>query len=316
MQQTTWNKEKINELFTEPFFELIYKAYTCHKKNFSIKEMEFCALSNIKTGGCTENCGYCAQSKHFNTNVKEEKLLDIDSVVAQAQNAKTNGAKRFCMGAAWANPSENDFSTVLTIIKKIKNISLETCATLGMLTQKQAKELKDAGLDFYNHNLDTSRSYYKKIISTRTYDERLQTIKHIVDAGINVCCGGIFGMGETRTDRIELLLALQQLPKLPASIPINELIPIANTPLANSEPINEFELIKTIAVTRLMFPSSRIRLAAGREKMSNVMQAWCFIAGANSIFIGEKLLTAQNPQINSDIQLLETLGINAPHVQT
>lgn len=312
MSLDIWSEEKINELFERPFFELMYEAYTAHRANFDICEMEFCTLSSIKTGSCPEDCAYCPQSAHYNTNLKKEKLMDIESVLMQAKKARECGAKRFCMGAAWKNPPKKEFPVVLEMIKEVKKLGLETCVTLGMLTAEQASLLKLSGLDFYNHNLDTSPEFYSSIITTRTYQDRLDTIQNVIDAGINVCCGGILGMGETRADRIKMLLTLYQLPVHPVSIPINKLIPIKGTPLENAKPLDSFEFIKSIAATRLIFPKSKIRLSAGRKGMSDEVQAWCFMAGANSIFIGDKLLTAKNPDQNHDMQLLQTLNIRTP----
>lgn len=307
-----WNEEKILDLFNLSFFDLVYQAHTLHKQNFNTQDMEFCTLSSIKTGACPENCAYCPQSGHYNTGLKNEKILDTELVVTQAKIAKANGAQRFCMGAAWKNPPKKDFPKVLDMIREVKNLGLETCVTLGMLDAEQAAQLKATGLDFYNHNLDSSESFYSTIISTRTYQDRLDTIQHVIDAGINVCCGGILGMGETRQDRVQLLLALHQLPVAPQSIPINKLIPIKGTPLEKAQALDQFEFIKTIAVSRLMFPIAKIRLSAGRESMSDETQAWCFMAGANSIFIGDKLLTAKNPDQDQDIRLLKKLNINLP----
>lgn len=309
MSQEVWNENKISNLFEQPFFDLIYNAYSCHKANFSSLEMEFCTLSNIKTGACPEDCAYCPQSGHYKTGVKKENLLNLEKVLSQAKIAKENGAKRFCMGAAWRNPPEKEFSKVLEMVREVKQLGLETCATLGLLDKQQAEQLKEAGLDFYNHNLDTSENYYASIISTRTYEDRLTTIQHVINAEINVCCGGILGMGESRQDRIKLLLTLHKLPQSPQSIPINKLIPIKGTPLENAKALDPFEFIKTIAVARLMFPKSRIRLSAGREGMPDESQAWCFMAGANSIFIGDILLTAKNPNLLHDIELLRKLNI-------
>lgn len=310
--KTTWTKKKIMRLYEKPFFELIHQAYICYKANFDIQEMEFCVLSSIKTGACPEDCAYCPQSGHYKTGVKKENLIDVAQVLEQAQQAKTNGAKRFCMGAAWRNPPEKDFLKVLDMVRVVKNIGLETCATLGMLDEEQAQALKAAGLDYYNHNLDTSPNYYTSIITTRVYQDRINTISNVIAAKINVCCGGILGLGESRDDRIEFLLSLLALPSVPQSIPINQLIPIPGTPLENQKSLDIFEFIRTIAVTRIIFTKSKIRLSAGRENMSDEMQAWCFMAGANSIFIGEKLLTAKNPDQNQDIELLKKLNIRTP----
>ena len=312
MTSANWTFDAMIGYLEKPFFELIYEAYSVHRKNFDVQDMEFCTLSSIKTGACPEDCAYCPQSGHYNTGLKKEKLIAIETVLSQAKCAKAAGAKRFCMGAAWKNPPKKDFPAVLEMVREVKKLGLETCVTLGMLDEAQAHQLKAAGLDFYNHNLDTSPEYYDAIISTRTYQDRIDTIGHVASAGINVCCGGILGMGESRADRINMLLALHQLPQMPQSIPINKLIPIKGTPLEYADPLDHFEFIKTIAITRLMFPTSKIRLSAGREEMSDEIQAWCFMAGANSIFIGDKLLTAKNPSQNRDAQLLQSLSIRMP----
>lgn len=312
MERETWSQESISHLFELPFFELLFKAYSVHRANFDIKEMEFCTLSSIKTGTCPEDCAYCTQSGHYKTGLKREKLIDINSVIEQAKLAKKNGAKRFCMGAAWRSPPKGELPKVLEMVKAVKALGLETCVTLGMLNKDQAHDLKQAGLDFYNHNLDTSPNFYQKIISTRTYQDRIDTLKNVRDAGINVCCGGILGMGESREDRIELLLQLNQLPEPPMSIPFNQLIPMKGTPLEKAVPLDSFEFIKTIAVARLIFPKSMIRLSAGREEMTDELQAWCFMAGANSIFCGDKLLTAKNPGQDRDFNLLNRLGVKIP----
>lgn len=310
-----WTVSLIAKAFAKPFFELIQAAYTCHRSHFKARDMEFCALSSIKTGTCPEDCAYCPQSGHYNTGLKKEKLRDLDTILAQAKAAQEKGAKRFCMGAAWRGPPEREFDRVLNMVKAVKKMGLETCATLGMLNKAQASALKAAGLDYYNHNLDTSREYYSTIISTRKYEDRLETIAHVAEAGIHVCCGGILGMGETRDDRIRLLWALYKLPVAPKSIPINHLIPIPGTPLAEEKPLDFFEVARMIAVTRIVFPKSKIRLSAGREQMSDEMQAWCFMAGANSIFIGDKLLTAKNPDHAHDLKLLKKLDISPWHNQ-
>lgn len=312
MKKETWSQQAVSDLFELPFFELLFKAYSMHRVNFDITDMEFCTLSSIKTGTCPEDCAYCTQSGHYKTDLKKEKLIDIDSVIEQAKVAKKNGAKRFCMGAAWRSPPKRELPKVLEMIKAVKALGLEACVTLGMLDKEQAHDLKQVGLDFYNHNLDTSPDFYQKIITTRTYKDRIETLKNVRDAGINVCCGGILGMGESREDRIRLLLQLNQLPEPPTSIPINQLVPMKGTPLENTEPLDPFEFIKTVAVTRLMFPKSMIRLSAGREEMTDELQAWCFMAGANSIFCGNKLLTARNPGQDRDFSLLNRLGFKTP----
>lgn len=312
MQQTHWTAEQVHQLYELPFFELVQQAYHTHRQHFERGDMEFCALCSIKTGACPEDCAYCPQSGHYNTGLKKEKLMDLDQVLEQAKQAQAAGAQRFCMGAAWKNPPKKDFPKVLEIVKAVKDLGLETCVTLGQLDEEQATALKAAGLDYYNHNLDTSPEYYGSIISTRTYADRIDTLTKVADAGINVCCGGILGMGETREDRVQLLLALKHLSSSPQSIPINQLIPIPGTPLAKQQALDVFEFIKTIAVTRILFPEAKVRLSAGREHMSDEMQAWCFMAGANSIFIGDKLLTAKNPTQHRDIDLLKRLGMRVP----
>lgn len=309
MSQTVWTEAMVSEHYERPFFELIHQAHLCQTSNVQVNDIELSALCSIKTGACPEDCAYCPQSGHYNTGLTKEKLMALDAVISKAQEAQTQGAQRFCMGAAWKSPSKKDFPKVLEMIKAVKALGLETCATLGKLDPQQAEELKAAGLDYYNHNLDTGPDYYASIITTRTFQDRLETLSHVADAGINICCGGILGMGETRQDRIELLLALHHLPNPPQSIPINQLIPIPGTPLAQQQSIDNFEFIRTIAITRLMFPTARVRLSAGRENMSDEMQAWCFMAGANSIFIGDQLLTAKNPSKNHDMNLLARLGL-------
>lgn len=305
----TWTENTLLELYELPFFELLSKAHETHKNNFALQDIELCSLCSIKTGSCPENCAYCPQSAHYKTGVQKESLLDKDMILLQAQSAQEKGAKRFCMGGAWRSLPKRELPFLVDIIKSVKGLGFETCATFGMLEEAQAIELKKAGLDYYNHNLDTSPEYYSTIITTRTYDDRLKTIEHLIKADIKVCCGGILGMGESRIDRVNFLLNIYKLPTPPKSIPINHLIPIPGTPLENQPSLDIFEFVKTIAVTRLMFPTTRIRLAAGREKMSLELQAWCFMAGANSIFIGEKLLTAQNPSFCQDKALLENLGL-------
>lgn len=312
MTKSYWDEQKCLALLEQPFFKLIHQAYVVHQQNFTAGDMEFCTLANIKTGACPEDCAYCPQSAHYNTGLKKEKLMDINSVVAAAVVAKKNGAKRFCMGAAWRKPPQKDLLKIVAMVRAVKDLGLETCVTLGMLEAEDALLLKESGLDFYNHNLDSSAEFYSTIIKTRTYEDRLNTLKHVMAAGINVCCGGILGMGETRADRIKLLLTLYELPIRPKSIPINQLIPIPGTPLEKAPSLESFELIKTIALARILFPQSRIRLSAGRENMSDETQAWCFMAGANSIFIGDKLLTAKNSSLDRDRALLEKLNMQLP----
>jgi len=310
MTRTIWSSNTVKPLFEMPFIELIAKAVTVHLEHHKANEMELCSLLSIKTGACPEDCAYCPQSGHYNTELDREKLMPLEAVIAQAKNAKADGAKRFCMGAAWRNPPKKDFPKVVEMIKAVKDIGLETCVTLGMLDKEQTEALHAAGLDYYNHNLDTSPEHYKKIITTRTYDDRLETLEHVRNSGINVCCGGIIGMGESREDRMELLIQLANLPEPPKSVPINRLIPIKGTPLEHSDNIDNLEFVRTIAAARIMMPASMIRLSAGRATMSDEMQTLCFIAGANSIWLGDKLLTAQNPDSDHDMNLLCKLGMN------
>lgn len=312
MPEMRWNKEKIRQLFEIPFIKVIHQASDIHLQHHAADEMELCSLLSIKTGACPEDCAYCPQSGHYQTYVKKENLMQLNSVIAQAKNAKSNGAKRFCMGAAWRNPPKKDFLKVLEIIKAVKQLGLETCVTLGSLNEEQAHSLHEAGLDFYNHNLDTSPEFYSHIITTRTYADRLKTLNHVQACGINICCGGILGMGESQEDRISLLEQLANLPQPPKSIPINRLISIKGTPLENANKIENIEFVRMLAATRIVIPRAIIRLSAGREDMSEEMQALCFIAGANSIWLGEKLLTADNPKQEHDIALLKTLGFKTP----
>src|SRR3990167_9670343 len=304
-----WNQSEVEQIFSLPFIALIFKAQDIHRQHFDASEMELCTLLSIKTGSCPEDCAYCPQSAHYNTGLQKEKLFDLEEVKKHAQIAKKNGATRFCMGAAWRSPPKKDFPIVLEMIKAVKEIGLETCVTLGILTVIQSSTLKESGLDFYNHNLDTSPAYYKKIITTRTYEQRLDTLEKVRNSGMKVCCGGIIGMGESRSDRIELLIQLANLPEPPTSVPINRLIPIGGTPLEQTDEIDNLEFIRTIAVARIMLPTSMIRLSAGRDSMSDEMQTLCFMAGANSIFFGEKLLTANNPDADNDLNLLKRLGM-------
>jgi len=309
MTKPLWTLERVKQLYELPFNELLFQAQSIHRQHFKPDEIEFCTLLSIKTGTCPEDCAYCPQSGHYQTGLERENLLDVNEVITQAKLAKANGSKRFCMGAAWRNPPKKEFPKVLAMIKAVKDLGLETCVTLGMLDDEQAADLKTAGLDFYNHNLDTSPEFYQHIITTRTYQDRLDTLQRVRQAGIHVCCGGILGMGETRQDRMELLMQLANLPKPPESVPINKLIPIPGTPLAHQAPLDNFEFIRTIAVARLLMPQSVIRLSAGRENMSEEMQTLCFLAGANSIWLGEKLLTTPNNKQTSDEVLLKKLGI-------
>ena len=304
-----WTKEETLILLQQPFNDLVYTAQQIHRQNFDPNKVQLSTLMNIKTGGCPEDCAYCPQSAHYKAGVKAEKLATTEEVVAQAKEAKNKGATRFCMGAAWREPKDKDIKKVIPMVEAIKGMELETCLTLGMLSSEQAKSLKASGLDYYNHNIDTSPEYYSKIISTRDYEERLATLEHVRNAGINVCCGGIVGMGENQKDRAGFLLTLANMPNHPESVPINMLVKVEGTPLDNEEEVDPIEFIRIIAAARIMMPKSYIRLSAGRNSMSDEMQALCYLAGSNSIFYGEKLLTTDNPQLIEDRSLLKRLGI-------
>jgi biotin synthase len=289
---------------------LLFRAQSIHRQYFDPAEVQISTLLSIKTGGCPEDCAYCPQSAHYNTGVNAEKLMALDAVLAEARAAKSAGASRFCMGAAWRSPKDRDLEQVCAMVGAVKGLGLETCATLGMLSAAQAHALKRAGLDYYNHNLDTSPEFYGEIITTRVYRDRLETLEHVRDAGINVCCGGIVGMGESRADRIGMIATLAALPVHPESVPINMLVRVAGTPLADQPPLDPFEFVRTIAVARITMPRSMVRLSAGREDMSEQTQALCFLAGANSIFYGPKLLTTANPVRDRDRVLLDKLGLS------
>lgn len=311
MSEKLHSAGKIHDLYEMPLFDLLHQAQNVHREHFNPHEIECCSLLNIKTGRCPEDCAYCPQSAHYNTGLPFEKLFDVATVLKEARIARANGATRFCMGAAWRKPPKKDWPVILDMIKAVKAEGLETCVTLGMLDEKEAGDLREAGLDYYNHNLDTSPEFYEKIITTRTYQDRLDTLQHVHHAGLEVCCGGILGMGESREDRVQFLLALTQLSAPPKSIPLNHLISIAGTPLANAPKIDTFEFIRTVAITRLLFPQSKVRLSAGRENMTDEMQVLCFLAGANSIFLGDKLLTAKNPSLTRDKILFDKIGLTA-----
>lgn len=306
-----WTVAQATEIYTLPFPELLYQAQTVHRDHHDPARIQLAQLLSIKTGACPEDCGYCAQSGHHATHVEKEKLMCVEDVLAKAQEAKANGATRFCMGGAWRSPPEKAMPALANMIRSVKDLGLETCMTLGMLSQEQADSLKEAGLDYYNHNIDTSPSYYDKVITTRTFGDRLQTLERVRQSGISVCCGGILGMGETREDRIEFVLTLANLETPPESVPINRLIPVAGTPLAKAEPVEGIELVRTVATARILMPKSVVRLTAGRTEMSDELQALCFLAGANSIFIGDKLLTEANPQMDKDGDLFAKLGVQA-----
>jgi biotin synthase len=304
-----WTREEVRALFALPFPELMFRAAQVHRENFDPAEVQISTLLSIKTGGCAEDCAYCPQSAKYETGVKAEKLMDLDSVLAEAQAAKAGGASRFCMGAAWRSPKDRELEKVCAMVEGVKALGMETCVTLGMLTSDQARQLKDSGLDYYNHNLDTSPEYYGEIITTRTYQDRLDTLEHVRDAGIHVCCGGIVGMGEGPEDRIGMIATLAGLPVHPESVPINMLVQVEGTPLAGTKALDPLEFVRTIAVARICMPESVVRLSAGREDMTEETQALCFLAGANSIFYGPKLLTTPNPGRDRDIALLDKLGM-------
>jgi len=309
-----WQTEEVLQLLALPFNDLLFKAITVHRTNFDPNQMQISTLISIKTGNCPEDCKYCAQSGHYATDLDKQKLLEVEKVIEQARKAKEQGSMRFCMGAAWKCPSKKNMPYVLKMVEKVKNLGLETCMTLGSLTLEQTNQLAAAGLDYYNHNLDTSPEYYQQIITTRTYQDRLQTLQYVREAGIKVCCGGILGMGENLQDRANLLIQIANLPIHPQSVPINMLVKIKGTPLAKTENIDSFDFIRTIACARIMLPKSYIRLAAGRENMNEQMQALAFLAGANSVFYGDKLLTTNNVAMNSDLNLFKRLGINTKSV--
>ena len=304
-----WTMQEARALFELPFNDLMFRAQSVHREHFDPNEVQVSTLLSIKTGACPEDCKYCPQSGHYNTGLEKEKLLEIEKVVAEAQAAKAKGASRFCMGAAWRSPSKKDMGYVVDMVRQVKSLGLETCMTLGMLKQEQADELAGAGLDYYNHNLDTSERYYSHIITTRTYQDRLDTLDTVRKAGMKVCCGGIVGMGEDPDDRVGLLVQLANLPQQPESVPVNMLVKVPGTPMENVEDLDPFDFIRTIAVARITMPASHVRLSAGREDMNEQMQSLCFLAGANSIFYGEKLLTTANPGADADMALFQRLGI-------
>ncbi len=315
--RTDWTRDEIAALFDLPFMELVYQAATVHRAHFAADEVQLSTLLSIKTGGCPEDCGYCNQSTHAETGLKATKLMDVRAVLQAAAQAKDNGSSRFCMGAAWRNPKDRDMPAIVEMVKGVRQMGMETCMTLGMLTEGQAAQLADAGLDYYNHNIDTSPERYGEVITTRTFEDRLETLDHVREAGINVCCGGIVGMGETRADRVGFIHALATLPKHPESVPVNALVPVKgtvlgdmlhDTPLAK---IDQIEFVRTVAVARITMPESMVRLSAGRESMSDETQALCFMAGANSIFTGDKLLTTGNAGDDKDAALFARLGMRA-----
>lgn len=317
MTQNTprWTIDAITQIYTQPFHDLLLAAHTTHRQHHAPNQIQMAKLLSIKTGACPEDCGYCSQSGHHSTHVEKEKLLDINDVISRAREAKASGASRFCMGAAWRSPPEKVMPELTEMIKEVKALGLETCMTLGMLSEHQAQHLKEAGLDYYNHNIDTSPSYYEKVVTTRCFQDRLDTLARVREAGINVCCGGILGLGETREDRIEFLATLANLETPPESVPINRQIRVEGTRLSDVPPVEGIELVRTVATARIIMPQSVVRLTAGRTEMSEELQALCFFAGANSVFIGDKLLTEANPQQQTDQRLFEKLGLYAeePH---
>ncbi|CAG9189084.1 MULTISPECIES: biotin synthase BioB [Paraburkholderia] len=310
-----WKVADVAALYELPFNDLMFRAQQVHREHFDANAVQLSTLLSIKTGGCEEDCAYCPQSSHYETELEAGKLMAVDAVLDAARVAKSNGATRFCMGAAWRNPKDRHLEPIKDMIRGVKAMGLETCVTLGMLEDHQAKALADAGLDYYNHNLDTSPEYYGKIISTRTYEDRLETLERVRDAGINVCCGGIVGMGESRRERAGLIAQLANMEPYPESVPINNLVQVTGTPLEGTEPIDPFEFVRTIAIARITMPTAMVRLSAGREQMDDALQALCFMAGANSIFYGDQLLTTSNPQAEADRKLLSRLGITAQAAQ-
>ncbi|HEX3709462.1 MAG TPA: biotin synthase BioB [Pseudolabrys sp.] len=304
-----WTRAEVAALFALPLPELMFRAAVTHRENFDPTEVQISTLLSIKTGGCPEDCAYCPQAARYDTGVDAEKLMSLDAVLSEARAAKAGGASRFCMGAAWREPKDRDLESVCAMVEGVKALGLETCVTLGMLTARQAGRLKTSGLDYYNHNLDTSPEYYGAIITTRTYQERLDTLDCVREAGIHVCCGGIVGMGETLDDRVGMIATLASLPQHPESVPINMLVQVAGTPLADAARLDPLDFVRTIAVARITMPASMVRLSAGREDMSEETQALCFLAGANSIFYGPKLLTTPNPGRDRDLRLLDKLGL-------
>jgi biotin synthase len=314
--RTDWSRAEIAALFDLPFNDLLWQAQTVHRRRFDANAVQRSTLLSIKTGGCAENCGYCSQSAAFDTGLKASKLSAVEEVLEAARAARDSGSTRFCMGAAWRSPKARDMPPLLDMVREVKALGLETCMTLGMLTPDQADALAEAGLDYYNHNIDSSPEYYPQVVTTRGFDERLDTLAHVRNAGIAVCCGGIVGMGETREDRVGFLHALATLPQHPESVPVNQLVPVAGTPLGDMlkgtplGEIDEIEFVRTVAVARILMPASMVRLSAGRESMSASTQALCFLAGANSIFTGDKLLTTGNAGANADQRLFGRLGLN------
>ena len=306
-----WTRDQVRALFELPFSDLMYMAQTVHRRHWDPNQVQLCTLLSVKTGGCAEDCAYCPQSARYDTGLETERLMSVEQVVAGAREAKAAGATRYCMGAAWRSPKGNNFVRLLDMVREVRALGMETCVTAGMLDAEQAAALRDAGLDYYNHNIDTSPEYYGEIITTRTFGDRLDTLSHVRDAGMSVCCGGIVGMGESRDDRAGMITVLATLPKHPESVPINMLVRVEGTPLEAGDDLDPLEFVRTIAVSRVTMPASYVRLSAGRETMSDELQSLCYLAGANSIFFGPKLLTTDNPQHDRDVALFERLGIGA-----
>lgn len=304
-----WTEAEARAVYDLPFNDLLFRAQSIHRRNFNPNQVQLSRLLSIKTGGCPEDCGYCSQSARYESGLKASRLMDVDHVVAEAKRARDAGSTRFCMGAAWRSPKDRDLPAIEAMITGVKSLGMETCMTLGMLSRDQAIRLKDAGLDYYNHNIDTSERHYGEIITTHTFEDRLETLAHVRDSGMKVCCGGILGTGEVATDRIAMLVTLANLPEPPESVPINMLIPIKGTPLGEAAPIHPFDFVRAVALARIMMPTAYVRLSAGRSAMSDEAQALCFLAGANSVFVGDKLLTAGNPDEDKDAALFGRLGL-------
>ncbi len=311
-----WTEVEVRQLFDTPFNDLLFRAHATHRRYFDPNEVQVSTLCSIKTGACPEDCAYCPQSVRYDTGLESEELLAIEDVVQQARRAKEHGATRFCMGAAYRSPKQKQLEVIKEMVRQVRALGMETCATLGMLTGEQARQLKDAGLDYYNHNLDTSERFYSEIITTRTYADRLDTLRHVRDAGLKVCCGGIIGMGESNLDRVQLLQTLATLPSHPESVPVNQLVQVQGTPLHGLAAVHPLDLVRTIAVARILMPRSHVRLSAGRNEMSDETQALAFFAGANSIFYGDRLLTTDNPEKDHDLRLFDRLGIRPEPFQS
>ncbi|WP_264212963.1 biotin synthase BioB [Leisingera thetidis] len=309
--RTDWTREEAEEIYNKPFMDLLFQAHSVHRQYFDPNQVQKSKLLSIKTGGCAEDCAYCSQSARNGAQLSASKLIEVQRVIAEAKKAKEGGATRYCMGAAWRSPKDRDMAALEAMVQGVKDLGMETCMTLGMLDEEQVFRLRDAGLDYYNHNIDTSERYYSEIITTRTFADRIDTLNRVREAGIKVCSGGIVGMGEKQLDRIDMMLALATLEAHPDSVPVNMLIPIADTPLANVEKLDPIEFVRSVALARILMPKSHVRLSAGRTDMSDEMQAMCFFAGANSIFVGDTLLTADNPEEDKDQQLFDRLGITA-----